>query len=291
MRILVTGANGQLGREAVLALQAQERDVQGIDVDELDLAQTDQVADRIAGYKADWVINCAAYTQVDQAEQDSELAFLVNRDSAGEIAQGVRRSGGRMLHMSTDFVFDGGQSHPYSEDDEAKPLGVYGRSKWEGEQRVRSILPNCIVLRTAWVYGIYGHNFVRTILRLAAERDELSIVDDQIGTPTWTMDIVNCMSALIESNAEGLFHFTNEGVASWYDFSVQILRLARQAGISLSATTVQPIPTERFPTPAPRPPYSVLSKKKIRGALNYSIPHWQESLESMLRDLHQSDGP
>jgi len=290
MKVLVTGAEGQLGREAVLALRAAGTDVVGIDLAELDFSQPQQVADGIAGYKADWVINCAAYTQVDRAEEDKKLAFLVNRDSAGAVAQGVQRSGGRLIHLSTDFIFDGRQSRPYSEGDQANPLGVYGHSKWEGEQAVSSALPDAVILRTAWVYGIYGQNFVRTILRLAAERDELTIVDDQIGTPTWTLDIVNCMRGLIAADAKGVFNFTNEGIASWYDFAVEIVAIARRLGMPIRAADVRPIPAKEFPTPAERPGYSVLSKRKIRAVSSNRIPHWRESLEAMLTALHASNG-
>jgi dTDP-4-dehydrorhamnose reductase len=290
MKVLVTGANGQLGREAVSALRGAGTDVAGIDIAELDFSRPERVADGIAAYNADWVINCAAYTQVDRAEEDKALAFQVNRDSAGAVAQGVERSGGRLLHLSTDFIFDGRQSRPYTENDEANPLGVYGQSKWEGEEAIRSILPEAIILRTAWVYGVHGPNFVRTILRLAAERSELTIVDDQVGTPTWTLDIVHCMCALIEADARGLFHFTNEGVASWYDFATAIVATARRLGMSVQTADVLPIPTNQFPTAAERPGYSVLDKQKIRSVLSYPIPHWRESLEAMLAALNASNG-
>ena len=290
MKVLVTGSKGQLGREAVLALQAAGIDVIGIDLTALDFSKPEQVEDGIADYKADWVINCAAYTQVDRAEEDKELAFLVNRDSAGAVAQGVKRSEGRMLHLSTDFIFDGRKSRPYSEGDKANPLGVYGQSKWEGEQAVCAVLPDAVILRTAWVYGVHGQNFVQTILRLAAERDELAVVDDQVGTPTWTLDLVNCIRELIAADAKGTFHFTNEGVASRYDFAAEIVATARRLGMPIQTADVQPIPTEEFPTRAERPGYSVLSKRRIRAVLSYRIPHWRQSLEAMLAALHASNG-
>ncbi len=185
MKVLVTGANGQLGRETVLALQAEGEDVVAIDRAELDFSDPALVAEGIAGFGADWVINCAAYTQVDKAEEDRELAFLINRDSARAVAEGVQSAGGRLLHVSTDFIFGGDQSRPYKEEDFANPLGVYGQSKWEGEQAVREVLPNAVVLRTAWVYGVHGHNFVKTMLRLAAERNELHVVvcEDHVDSP------------------------------------------------------------------------------------------------------------
>ena len=285
MKILVTGTAGQLGRELMLMLQAAGEEVVGIDQQELDLSRTDEVAAGIANYGVDWVINCAAYTQVDKAEEDRELAFLINRDSAGAVAIGVKRCRGRLVHISTDFIFDGKQSRPYKEDDVANPLGVYGQSKLEGEQLVHKVMPEAIILRTAWVYGIHGHNFVKTMLRLAAEREELNVVDDQIGTPSWTADIASAIQTLINRNAAGTYHFTNEGVASWYDFADSIVHIARDLDFPIKAKIVKPIPSSEFPTPATRPPYSVLNKQKIRNLLDRDIPHWQQSLEQMLRQL------
>ena len=287
MKILVTGAKGQLGREAVLALRAAGEDVIGIDREELDISRPAQVTAGIAAHGADWVINCAAYTQVDRAEEQREQAFLVNRDGARAVAEGVKRYGGGLLHLSTDFIFGGEQSHPYREDDAAAPLGVYGQSKWEGERAVREVLPGAIVLRTAWVYGEHGNNFVKTMLRLAAERDELRVVDDQVGTPSWTGDIVTAMQTLINKDASGIYHFTNEGVASWYDFAEEIVTRARQLGLPVKAKQVIPIPSAAYPTPAKRPAYSVLSKEKIRSVLDYPIPHWRESLEVLLRAIQE----
>ncbi|WJW76724.1 dTDP-4-dehydrorhamnose reductase [Thiohalobacter sp. IOR34] len=285
MKILVTGAAGQLGRELLLMLQAAGEEAVGIDRAELDLSRPERVAEGIAAQGADWVIHCAAYTQVDKAEEERELAFRINRDAARAVAQGVRASGGRLLHVSTDFIFDGAQSRPYREDDAANPLGVYGQSKWEGEQAVREVLPEAVILRTAWVYGAHGHNFVKTMLRLAAEREELRVVDDQVGTPAWTADIATAIRALIGAGASGTWHFTNEGVASWYDFAESILGLGRELGFPVKARGVRPIPTSDFPTPAKRPPWSVLSKRKIRGLLDHDIPHWRQSLERMLKEI------
>jgi len=285
MKVLVTGAAGQLGRETVLALQAAGEDVIGIDRQELDCSKPDQVAEGICAYQADWVINCAAYTNVDKAEQEQELAFLVNRDSARAVAEGVAAYGGRLLHVSTDFIFGGEQSHPYAEDDPANPQGVYGQSKWDGEQAVQAIMPDAVILRTAWVYGIHGHNFVKTMLRLAAERDELRVVDDQIGTPAWTADITRALLFLTKADARGVFNFTNEGVASWYDFASEIIANARDLGFPLKVKKISPIPTVDFPLPATRPAYSVLSKVKIRQALDYPIPHWRQSLTAMMQEL------
>lgn len=285
MTILVTGAGGQLGREMVLALQASGESYIGIGRDELDFSKPDTITAAIADYAANWVINCAAYTGVDKAEGERELAFTVNRDAVRAVAEGVKLSDGRLLHVSTDFIFGGEKSRPYNESDTINPLGVYGQSKLEGERAVREILPEAIILRTAWVYGVHGHNFVKTILRLAAERPVLKVVDDQIGTPSWTGDIVKAIQSLIKANATGTYQFTNEGVTSWYDFAVEIVASAKQTGLPVVAETIQPIPTEDFPLPAERPAYSVMSKVKIRDVLDYQIPHWRDSLNTMLNQL------
>lgn len=287
MKFLVTGANGQLGRETVLALQAAGEEVIGIGRDEVDFSRPDQVAAAISQHQADWVINCAAYTKVDKAEEEQKLAFLVNRDSAREVAKGVASYGGRLLHVSTDYIFNGEQSHPYNEEDIAAPLSIYGQSKWEGEQAVKAIIPHAIILRTAWIYGVHGHNFVKTILRLAAEREELRVVDDQIGTPTWTADITQALQTLINRDARGIYHFTNEGVCSWYDFAVEIVAMANEFGLPVKIQKIIPIPTQEYPTAAKRAAYTVLSKEKVRAVLNYSIPHWRLSLKNMLnKDPH-----
>jgi dTDP-4-dehydrorhamnose reductase len=285
MKVLVTGASGQLGRETVLALQTAGKDVVGTDRKELDFSRPDTVAKGIAAHQADWVINCAAYTHVDKAEEEREQALLVNRNSAKAVAEGVAAYGGRLLHVSTDFIFDGEQSHPYAEPDPVNPLGAYGQSKWEGERAVRDTMPDAVIVRTAWVYGVHGHNFVKTMLRLAAERDELRVVDDQIGTPAWTADISRALLSLIEADARGVFHFTNEGVASWYDFASEIIANARDLGFPLKVQKISPIPSTDFPLPATRPAYSVLSKVKIRQVLDYPIPHWRDSLRAMMQAL------
>jgi dTDP-4-dehydrorhamnose reductase len=285
MTILVTGASGQLGKETILALQADGVRCVALGRDDVDFSRPEKVAGAIADYAADWVINCAAYTKVDEAEEERELAFTINSDAARAVAEGVKRSGGRLLHVSTDFIFSGEQSHPYEEDDVTAPLGVYGKSKLAGERAVREVMPEAVILRTAWVYGVHGHNFVKTMLRLAAERKELRVVDDQVGTPSWTADIVRAMRRLIDVEAVGTYQFTNEGVASWYDFAYEIVAFAKQSGMPVVAERISPISTEDFPLPAKRPAYSVMSKAKIRSVLNYRIPHWRDSLHAMVNQL------
>lgn len=285
MNILITGADGQLGSELCKMLPRAGHAAIPFTHKDADFTEADKLRAAIAAQRADWVINCAAYTAVDKAEADSATAYAVNRDGARAVAEAVAGYGGKLLHVSTDFIFDGNQSRPYAEDDAPKPLGVYGASKLAGEQAVAEVLPEAAILRTAWVHGAHGHNFVKTMLRLAAERDELTVVDDQIGTPSWTGDIADSLIALIGADARGCYHFTNEGVASWYDFAVAILDEAHALGFPVKAQRVRPIPTAAYPTPARRPAYSVLDKQKIRALLGRPIPHWRESLITMLREL------
>ena len=285
MRILVTGSTGQLGFEVVRAFSPSGHEVIAPERSELDFLNPGQVADRVRHFQADWVINCAAYTQVDRAESEVEQAFVINRDSAGQLAGAVAGYGGNLLHVSTDFVFDGNQSRPYREDDVARPLGVYGRSKREGEQAVRSALPEATILRTAWVYGVHGHNFVKTILKVAREGKPLRVVDDQFGSPTWARDIAGAIRALVLNRASGIYHYTNAGSTSWHGFATAILAGAEAAGFALETMSVEAIPTSGYPTPAKRPAYSVLDTGKIQSLLTAPIPHWRDSLNRMLKEL------
>jgi dTDP-4-dehydrorhamnose reductase len=253
MKVAVTGAAGQLGTDLCRRLRDSGHEAVALARRDLDLAHPEQVRETISALAPDWVVNCAAYTQVDRAESEVDQAFAVNRDGARALAQAVARTSGRLLQVSTDFVFDGSQSHPYREEDAASPLGVYGRSKWEGEQAVLDCLPEALIVRTAWVHGAHGHNFVKTILRLASERERLTIVDDQVGSPSWTGDIAVALVRLMEQQAGGIFHYTNEGVASWYDFAWAILEEARGLGLLVKDCELVPIPTSAYPTPARRP--------------------------------------
>ncbi|MGA7800486.1 MAG: dTDP-4-dehydrorhamnose reductase [Gammaproteobacteria bacterium] len=284
MKVVVTGAGGQLGTDLVESLRDNGDEVVGFDRAALDIGNAEQARATLAAEGPDWIVNCAAYTNVDGAESDAEGAFAVNRDGAANVAAAAAGCGARLVHVSTDYVFDGNQSRPWQESDPASPLGIYGQSKWAGEQAVRATVPGAVILRTAWVYGAHGRNFAKTILRLAAERDSLSVIDDQVGCPTWTGDICTAIAALIGAEASGIYHFTNEGVASWYDFATAIVEEGRTQGFDLRAG-VHPIPTEDYPLPAPRPAYSVLSKRKIRPLLDAPIPHWRASLRAMLKEL------
>lgn len=286
MKILVTGANGQLGTDLCRLLHKQSHEVIAPGLDVLDFLQPDSITAQVTRHRADWVMNCAAYTQVDQAEQEPDKAYAINRDAAATLARAVTTTGGRLLHVSTDFIFDGKQRIPYEEAVAAHPLNVYGQSKWEGERAVLDINPQTLVVRTAWVYGVNGANFVKTILRLAAERPVLKIVADQTGTPSWTQDIASVLLTLMDRDARGIYHYTNAGQVSWYEFACAIIDDARSAGFELAVEEVVPITTAEYPVPAERPAYSVLDKSKISSLLDQPIPHWRDSLKKMLEELH-----
>lgn len=288
-KILVTGADGQLGQALVPVLHARGHEVITPTYQQLDLTAMDQIRDKLLSLRPAWVVNCAAYTQVDEAESEPELALRINRDAVGQLAQALGSYGGRLLHLSTDYVFDGHHCQPYREDDQASPLSVYGRSKWEGEELARAYRSDTIVVRTAWLYGSAGRNFVKTILRLACEREHLCVVDDQVGTPTWTGSLSHALADLLEQALAGTFHYTDEGVASWYDLAVATVEEGRRIGFPVKAQRIEPVPTQAFPRPAPRPAFSLLSKARIRPLLGFPIPHWRESLTTMLRELKRCD--
>lgn len=289
-KILVTGADGQLGQALVPVLRARGYEVITPTYQELDLTVLDQIRDKIVSLRPAWVVNCAAYTQVDEAESEPELSYRINRDAVGQLAQALASYGGRLLQLSTDYVFDGHHYQPYREDDPASPLSVYGRSKWEGEELARAYRPDTIIVRTAWLYGTAGRNFVKTILRLACERQHLRVVDDQLGTPTCTASLSHALADLLDQALAGTYHYTDEGVASWYDLAVATVEEGRRAGFPVKAQRIEPVPTQAFPRPAPRPAFSLLSKTKIRSLLSFPIPHWRESLTTMLRELKRCDG-
>jgi len=286
VRILVTGASGQLGHDVVALLSKQKIDVLAMGREQLNLAQPEQMTRQLRASSPDWIINCAAWTAVDEAEQEKQQAFAINRDAVRSMTACADEIGARVLHMSTDFVFSGLAQQPYEELDAVKPLGVYGRSKHEGELAVLASHDH-IVLRTAWLYGVHGNNFVKTMLRLARDRDELRVVDDQIGSPTWTHDLAQTILVLIQSDVSGLFHFANSGETSWYDFACAILEEARAKGYELRAKRVLPISAVEYPTPAARPAYSVLSSQKIQRLLPAPVRSWRSALRHMLEELKQ----
>ncbi len=287
MKVLVTGANGQLGQDFCDVLRRQNVDFLAPDCDQMDFLQPESIRERVHAAGPQWVVNCAAYTQVDKAEEDGEQAFKINRDAARVLAESAEAVGAAVLQVSTDFVFSGQHEQPYLETDATDPLGVYGQSKQEGEAAVLKACANSIVLRTAWLYGARGQNFVKTMLRLAGERDELRVVADQIGAPTWTRDLADAMWQLMQKGQTGLFHYCNDGQASWYEFACAIVEEARMLGYPLKVEQVIPITTSEYPTPASRPAYSVLSRTKIQALLDKPIPHWRQSLGLMMKELQQ----
>lgn len=296
MRIVLTGITGQVGAELNRLLSADSRyQVIGLDRQALDLSQPDKIGDAIALLQPNLIINPAAYTAVDKAETEAELAHRINAEAPAQLAQAAEDLEIPLIHVSTDYVFNGQQSTPYRETDPTDPLGVYGKTKLLGEQGICDRTQRFIILRTAWVYGTEGGgNFVKTMLRLGAERDELLVVADQIGSPTWAREIASAIAHFIPklktdsvSELYGIYHFTNSGVASWYDFAVAIFEEAQGLGLPLQVQQVTPITTADYPTPARRPAYSVLHCAKIATVLGTSPPHWRQSLRQMLRDYVQ----
>jgi len=285
MKILVTGGSGQLGHEVLKLLRNTPHELHAPSLTELDLLYPARIGTVIERYRPDRVINCAAYTAVDHAEREREAAFTINRDAAGALAAALAVTGGRLLHVSTDYVFDGRQSRPYTEDDVPAPLGVYGQSKRAGELAVLEAMPQALVLRSAWLYGVHGHNFVKTMLRMAGEGRPLRVVNDQTGTPTWAADIARVILRLLDSPASGILHYTNAGRVTWHGFATAILEEAQALGFELATHSVEPIPTAAWPTPARRPAWSVLDTGRIERLLALAIPHWRDSLVQMLREL------
>jgi dTDP-4-dehydrorhamnose reductase len=300
-RILVTAKNGQLGWELA---RSQSENVEAIffDSKELNICDAESVLEKIASLKPDLVINAAAYTAVDKAESDSEAAFLVNQQGAKNLALACKEFGTKLIHISTDFVFDAAKNTPYEPSDSTNPLGVYGASKLAGEKAVLEVLgEDASIIRTAWVYSLHGNNFVKTMLRLMAEKDQLGVVADQVGTPTNANNLAKAIWLLAEkmltkkSEAEKLtsdqgplsnvYHWTDLGTASWYDFAVAIQELALANGLLNKPIPIAPIKASQYPTPAKRPAYSVLDTSRLRETLEVPGIHWRAALTSMLSDL------
>ncbi|MBI2413412.1 MAG: dTDP-4-dehydrorhamnose reductase [Deltaproteobacteria bacterium] len=289
MKVLVTGSSGQLAGDLIPALERGGHTVVGFDSRAFDITDADRVGFEAARLKPGCIINTAAYTKVDLAEKERERAFAVNRDGARNLARAAASIGSPLIHISTDFVFDGRKATPYIEEDPTGPLGVYGASKLAGEDEILKTLPEHFIIRTSWLYGARGNNFVKTILRLAGERDAIRVVYDQAGTPTWTGDLAASIAAMVDaieagSFDYGIYHYSSEGVASWYDFADAIVDESRKMGASLRCRTIEPILTSEYPTPARRPAYSVLDKQKIKKTFGIRIPHWRASLIKMLEE-------
>ena len=290
MNILVTGGNGQLGSEIKgLAPSYNKFRFFFMDLPELDICNPDELAVFFRENNIHTVINCAAYTAVDKAEQEAEIAEKVNSEGVLNLVNAVAKIKGKLIHISTDYVFDGNSFLPYQESDEVNPIGMYGNTKRRGELAVINSDIDAIVIRTSWLYSAYGNNFVKTMLRLGHERAELGVVFDQVGTPTNASDLAKvCLDILSIKTSEkisdkgNIYHFSNEGVASWYDFAVAIMDLG---GVDCK---VKPIETKEYPTPAKRPCFSVLNKSKIKKDFEIEIPFWRDSLRKCISKLNQS---
>jgi dTDP-4-dehydrorhamnose reductase len=299
-KILLIGRNGQVGQELVQLFFhqtiASKIKLVALGRQELDLLNAEAIKNAIADLEPDLVINAAAYTAVDKAETEPEMAMAINGIAPGIMAKTVQELGSTLIHLSSDYVFDGDRSTPYLESDPTNPLGIYGQSKLLGEQRIQNHCDRHIILRTAWVYGNRGHgNFVKTMLKLGQERDEIRVVSDQIGSPTWSKDIAATIIQLLTAitlsgdiHFQGIYHYTNSGIASWYDFAVAIFEEARYLNLPLKIKQTIPIATSDYPTLAKRPAYSVLAGGKLADALGYSSSHWRHSLKQMLLELANS---
>ncbi len=285
MNIVVTGANGQLGSEIkVLAEQDSRNSFFFLDRKQLPLDQTLIIQDILGMYQPDLIIHCAAYTAVDKAESEPELADAINHLATEEIAQYCRLHQAKLIAVSTDYVFDGSSSIPLREEESPAPVNTYGLSKLKGEQAIQKWCPEGIIIRTSWVYSTFGNNFVKTMIRLMTEKEKISVIDDQIGSPTYAKDLAQAIFEIIQSDqwVGGIYHYSNEGEISWYDFAVAI----RDACDLVCNIT--PIPSSQYPTPAKRPKYSLLDKSKIKSIFKVKVPFWEDSLIQMLNNLNTS---
>lgn len=280
MKVLVTGAQGQLGK-ALLRQVPGDWQVEAAGRTDLDLADADAVYRHVMRGGFDLVLNAAAYTAVDRAESEEDLAMAVNAHAVGAMARALAQTGGTLAHVSTDFVFDGASSRAYRPDDTRAPVSAYGRSKAAGEDAAGA---DALIMRTAWVYAAGGANFVRTMLRLMREREELHVVTDQIGAPTWAPGLASTLLALAARGARGIFHHSDAGVASWYDFAVAIYEESRALGLLDRDVTIVPISASAYPTPAARPAFSLLDSSATREMLGDRTPHWRSNLRIMLKE-------
>lgn len=285
MKILLAGGSGQLAQE-LQPILLSSGEVIAVDRTRLDLSQPESIRQAMAEIQPDLVVNTGAYTAVDKAESEPELASAVNGIAPGILAEECEKLGASLIHFSTDYVFDGSHGSAYLETDSTNPLGTYGKSKLAGEEAIRKAGNRHIIMRTSWVYGNGGKgNFVKTMLRLGKEREEIRVVADQIGSPTWTGDLAEAISQIIPllgSETFGTYHYTNSGVCSWYDFAIAIFEEAAKLGLPLKVQRVIPITTSEYPTPAKRPAFSVLSTVKISALLGTHPPHWRQGLRQML---------
>lgn len=281
--VLITGADGQLGR-ALQECAPEGMHLYPVNRKTLDITDQQAVAEAVEVIRPTWIINAAAYTDVDQAEEECELAFCVNADGPEYLAQAADAVGARMVHLSTDFVFDGRKASPYRPDDEPNPINVYGETKLAGELRVQNVLGDrSLVLRTAWLYAGRGNNFVHTMLRLMRDRDAIQVVDDQIGTPTEAGGLARAVWSAIKCDLSGTHHWTHSGTASWYDFAVAIQEEAYSCGLLTRSIDIEPVPTRAYATPAERPACGVLDKQLTWEALGQKAEHWRVALRQVLQ--------
>ena len=284
MNILITGCNGQLGNEMQLLEETNPQHTYfNTDVAELDITDAVAIEKFVIENQIDGIVNCAAYTAVDKAEDNQDLCRLLNTDAPGYLAAAVEKRGGWLIQVSTDYVFDGTNHTPYTEEEPTCPNSVYGSTKLEGERAAQQACSRTMIVRTAWLYSTFGNNFVKTMIRLGKEKPELGVIFDQIGTPTYARDLAVALFAAINQGVvPGIYHFSNEGVISWYDFTKAIHRIA-----GITTCHVRPLHTAEYPTPAHRPHYSVLDKTKIKQTYNLDIPYWEESLKECVDKLNK----
>ena len=282
MNILITGCNGQLGNEMqLLEASHPQHTYFNTDVAELDITNQEAIEAFVNDNQIDGIVNCAAYTAVDKAEDNEELCTKLNAEAPAYLAAAIGKQGGWMIQISTDYVFDGTQHTPYTEEADTCPNSVYGKTKLVGELNVQKFCEQSMIIRTAWLYSTFGNNFVKTMIRLGKEKPELGVIFDQIGTPTYARDLAVANFAAIEQGiVPGIYHFSNEGVISWYDFTKAIHRIA-----GITTCHVRPLHTLEYPTPAKRPHYSVLDKTKIKQTYNIEVPYWEESLAECIAKL------
>ena len=284
MNILVTGANGQLGNEIRRRSVGSSHHFTFTDVAELDITDAAALLEMASNTKAEFIINCAAYTNVDKAEDDEQTAHLINCTATANLAAAAKQVGATLIHVSTDYVFDGCGCTPYTEEAAVAPTGAYGRTKLAGEQAVAESGCKHIIIRTAWLYSPFGRNFVKTMRTLTAEREHLQVVFDQVGSPTYAGDLADAILHIVEGGtheAYGTYHYSNEGVCSWYDFAKEICEM------SGNVCEIRPCHSDEFPSKVARPHYSVLDKTKIKTTFGISIPHWKESLAVCIKELNE----
>lgn len=288
MNILVTGANGQLGHEMQRVAKSSNHNYIFTDVadgyEKLDITNIEEIRNMVKNNNVDIIVNCAAYTNVDKAESDYDTANLINNTAAGNLATAMKEAGGTLIHISTDYVFQGDRNTPCQEDWTTNPLGVYGKTKLAGEAAIATTGCNSIIIRTAWLYSQWGKNFVKTMQSLTATHDTLKVVFDQVGTPTFAGDLADTIAHIIntgQTNKTGIYHFSNEGVCSWYDFAKMICKL------SGNTCDISPCYSKEFPSPVKRPHFSVLDKRKIKETFGIKVPYWTDSLEVCMKQLEK----